>query len=265
MVTNFDNHWDNIPNNETSYTIGMIKWDIARNQPIDNTETLFIKRHRISKQIEKCWIGKVSNFKKTNDIHSKVFFNVEIEQQVFCPEKYKRYPEGWYCIEEIEGLDKNVVKIGKSTKIELKDVWNDIQNDFEETKHKFGKKINFVKSQFKREIIFRDVEQAYILEKNGFNKPAVILAGGVIEELLRIFLETKGENIDKKKFEDIIEICEKKGYLKKEISNLVDAIRLFRNSVHLAKEKSKKYTISKATARATIALIFTIVNDFQRE
>ena len=25
MVTHFDNHWDNLPNNETSYSIGMLR------------------------------------------------------------------------------------------------------------------------------------------------------------------------------------------------------------------------------------------------
>lgn len=144
-------------------------------------------------------------------------------------------------------------------------VWPEIEKEFENSKRALGKKISFVKDVFKREIIFRDIEQAYLLSKMGFNKPAVILAGGVIEELLRIFLESKGENIKKKRFEELIEICEEKGLLKKEISNLASAIRRFRNSVHLATEKSKKYTISKATASATVALIFTIVNDFQKE
>lgn len=144
-------------------------------------------------------------------------------------------------------------------------VWNEIEKDFGISKRVFGKNISFVKNQFRREIIFRDVEQAYFLAKNDFNKPAVILAGGVIEELLRLFLDNKNENVKNKKFEELIEICQKKGFLKEEISNLASAIRRFRNSVHLAAEKSKKYAISKATASATVALIFTIVNDFQKE
>lgn len=265
MVTNFDNHWDYVPNNETSYTIGMIKWDIVKNNPVDNTETLFIKRNKITSEVEGCWIGKVYNFSRENIDRPKIHFKVKIERKISCPEEYRNYTAGWYRLEALEKLDRNLVKIEKSLDTNQKDIWASIENDFEVTKLQFGKRINFVRNQFKRDIIFRDVEQAYILAKEGFNKPAVILAGGVIEELLRLFLDNKNENAKNKRFEELIKICQKKGFLKEEISNLASAIRRFRNSVHLAAEKSKKYTISKATALATVALIFTIANDFQKE
>ncbi|MFH1305728.1 MAG: hypothetical protein ABIH74_04950, partial [Candidatus Omnitrophota bacterium] len=69
--------------------------------------------------------------------------------------------------------------------------WLKIEEEYEISKKKFGMEINFVKGAHKRKIIFRDVEQAYILSKRGFNKPALILAGSIIEELLRLYLESK--------------------------------------------------------------------------
>ena len=78
-----------------------------------------------------------------------------------------------------------------SVKPKSKDIWNDIEKDYDITKRMFGKKINFVGDQFKRQILFRDVEHAYVLANLGFSKPAVILAGGIIEELLSLYLQHK--------------------------------------------------------------------------
>jgi len=141
------------------------------------------------------------------------------------------------------------------------ETWNDIRNEFDISKRTFGRKINFVTDQYKRKVIFRDVEQAYILVKNGFCKPAVIIAGSVIEELLRLYLENKNVKPLKNTFEEYVKTCETKGLLKSGISRLSDSVRHFRNIVHLEKEKSQKYTISKATANGAVSSIFTIVND----
>ena len=85
-------------------------------------------------------------------------------------------------------------KVGSTmeTSLSSKNIWDEIQKDYDISKRGFGKKFNFVTDQFKRKIIFRDVEHAYILANRGFSKPAVILAGGVIEELLRLYLEYMG-------------------------------------------------------------------------
>lgn len=259
MVTNWDNHWNKLHNNRTLFTLGMIRWNIDKIRPVDNTDTLFIKKHRITKEILGCWGGKVYDFKKEMYKDKEaISFGVKLEEIVNCPVNYLSYSEGWYY--EPDRTPKgDITALGKE-----KEAWQSIQEEFDISKREFGKRINFVQNQFKRDIIFRDVEQAYILAKSGYSKPAVILSGGVIEELLRLFLESKSENIKNKKFEELIEICHKKGFLKEEISNLASAIRRFRNSVHLATEKTKKNTISKATASATVALIFTIVNDFQK-
>lgn len=143
-----------------------------------------------------------------------------------------------------------------------KEIWQEIEKDFDVSKKNFGKKINFVKDKYKRNVIFRDVEHSYLLACNGFSKPAVILAGGVIEELLRLYLDSKAIRIKNDSFNDYIKACEANGLLKLAIHKLSDSVRHFRNIVHLSKETSSKITISKATAKGAVSSIFTIANDF---
>ena len=142
------------------------------------------------------------------------------------------------------------------------DAWNKIKNEFDVSKHSFGRKIDFIKDEFKRKIIFRDVSNTYMLVENGFNKSAVILAGSIIEELLRLYLEYKNIHPLKDKFDEYIKSCENERILKKGISRLSDSVRCFRNIVHLENEKSSKYTISKAAAKNALSSIFIIINDF---
>lgn len=145
-----------------------------------------------------------------------------------------------------------------------KDNWASIESEYDVSKNAFGKKINFVSDTFKRNVIFRDVEQAFVLASEGFSKPAVILAGGVIEELLRLYLKHKKIKPKGKRFVDYIKACEDNDLLKRAVHRLTDSIRDFRNLVHLGSEKTKRYTISKATAKGAVASIFTISNDFQK-
>jgi hypothetical protein len=140
--------------------------------------------------------------------------------------------------------------------------WDDIKKEYDVSKRTFGRKINFVTNSFKRKIIFRDVEQAYLLAKYGFSKPAVILAGSVIEELLRIYLQYKNIMPDNNTFDSYIKCCENNRLMKSAISKLTDSVRHFRNLVHLERESSPRSTISKATAKGAVSSIFTIVNDF---
>ena len=63
----------------------------------DNTETIFIKKNRQTKVPEKAWIGKVNNFKITDD---KIFFDVIINKEIPIPQEHKDKTEGWYIIEE---------------------------------------------------------------------------------------------------------------------------------------------------------------------
>lgn len=146
--------------------------------------------------------------------------------------------------------------------LQNKDIWSVIEKDYALTKREFSIKINFVKDEYGKETIFRDVEQAYILAQNGFSKPAVILAGSVIEELLRQYLKYKKVTPSKDTFDEYIKTCKKNDLMKSAIHNLTDSVRLFRNLVHLAKEKNATDAISKATAKGAVASIFTITNDF---
>ena len=141
-----------------------------------------------------------------------------------------------------------------------KQTWDRIQREFDFSKIGFGKKLNFIDDSYKRKIIIRDTEQAYILSKNDFSKPAVILAGGIIEELLRLYLASKRITHRGQTFDSYISECENNNLLKKPISKLLDSIRHFRNYVHLDKEKSKKDSVSKSIASSAVASIFTIVD-----
>lgn len=143
-----------------------------------------------------------------------------------------------------------------------KENWEAIRSEYGISKKDFGKKINFVSDSFKRKIIFRDIEHAFVLASQGFPKPAIILAGGVIEELLRLYLENKNIQPKCDKFFAYIEACENNKLLKRGVSRLTDSIRDFRNLVHLANEETKKHTISKATAKGAVSSIFTVANDF---
>ncbi|MHC4116972.1 MAG: hypothetical protein ACYSWO_05645 [Planctomycetota bacterium] len=142
-----------------------------------------------------------------------------------------------------------------------KDIWDDINKEFEINKQAFGKRINFVKNAYKRTAIFRDLEHAYILANNGLSKPAVILAGSVIEELLRLYLKAKKVNASQDTFDAYIKACEKTGLLKGAV-RLSDSVRHFRNLVHLARETSSTDRISKATAKSAVASVFVVANGF---
>lgn len=141
-------------------------------------------------------------------------------------------------------------------------IWVAIENEFGINKNKFGRKINFVKDKHRRTIIFRDVEHSFVLACSGYSKPAVILAGSVIEELLRLYLQHKNIKLQSDKFDDYIKTCEDHKLLEKGISRLTDSARHFRNLVHLSNEKGKKHAISQSMAKGAVSSIFTIANDF---
>ena len=145
-----------------------------------------------------------------------------------------------------------------------RDIWSGIYKDFEVNKFAFGKNINFVTDGYKRKAIFRDLEQAYILAKNGFSKPAVILSGSIIEELLRLYLKDKKVRPAKNNFNEYIKACEQHGLLKGAISRLSDSVRHFRNLVHLEGEMTVRHKISKAAATSAVTSIFLISNDFRK-
>jgi len=146
------------------------------------------------------------------------------------------------------------------------DYWQEIEKQYGVSKKQFSLKIFFVEDNFRRDIIFRDVNDAHGCLQNGFYKPAVILAGGIIEELLRLYLNYKKITIpkDKDQFDGYIKLCVQENLLKTNVSNLSHSFRGFRNLVHLRAEVGKRYTISRATALGAISALFTIVNDFEK-
>jgi hypothetical protein len=171
-----------------------------------------------------------------------------------------------YAQPAIHKKDSEIAQVNptKLKSIENKEdtIWQQIKNDYGIDKRALGKKISFVTDTFKRKIIFRDIEHAYFLAGKRFSKPAVILAGGVIEELLRLYLQTKAIRPDSNNFEGYIKACQNNGLLKLAISQLTHYVRYFRNFVHLEKETSRD-TISEPIAKGAVASIFTVVNNFE--
>ena len=142
-----------------------------------------------------------------------------------------------------------------------KENWEAIKSEYGISKRDFGKKINFVSDSFKRKVIFRDVEHAFVLASEGFAKPTVILAGGVIEELLRLYLKHKNIAAAGNTFNEYIKACKQNKLLQTGIGKLSDSAREFRNFVHLSKESAKKHSITKAAAKGAVSSIFIIAND----
>lgn len=162
----------------------------------------------------------------------------------------------YQCVTDLIAIVKaSITKIGNEkqymTKSNSKDIWNNISNDFGINKLAFGRKI-----------IFRDMANSYYLAYNGFHKSSVILAGSVIEELLRLYLIYKNIKPKNKKFYAYIKACEINGLLIKGISQLSDSARHFRNIVHLSNENKKSNSMEKTNAINAVSSIFIIANDF---
>ena len=229
------------------------------------------------------WITEVRNFfsviapeynKKLNDIADKL--GDALIREPYGRAAYNYIQQQIEVIRSAESLlnqeakDSRVLKDTKGSQkmtqplegLKKNEIWLEIEKDYELSKRAFGIKINFVTDKFIREIIFRDVGQAYMLAKIGFPKPAVILAGSVIEELLRQYLKHKNIATANKTFDGYIKTCKDNDFLKSAVYSLTDSVRHFRNHVHLAKEKNKKYSISVATAKGAVSSIFTLANDF---
>ena len=163
----------------------------------------------------------------------------------------------------LKGGDKTMTSNSKRFEsLKSPEIWKQIKEEYDFTKKTFGNRISFVNDSNVRLVIFRDTEHAYILEKYGFNKPATVLAGGVIEELLRQYLIYKGIKPSKDDFNGYIKTCKEKGLIRDGYSGLSDTYRYFRNFVHISKEKTKKHAISKGKAKGAVAAIFTIIDAF---
>ena len=102
MVTHFKNHWDHIPQNQSSYPPKMLKNGMDKNKIVENTTTVFVRLNDRTLKPEKAWIGCTYNFKVETD---RIRFQVEIEKEITCPQEYCNYKQGWYVDESgIEGI-----------------------------------------------------------------------------------------------------------------------------------------------------------------
>lgn len=139
--------------------------------------------------------------------------------------------------------------------------WKYIKSNYGLNQRTIALKINFIKDSFKRSVILRDIKDAVFALENNMPKIAVVLSGGVIEEILRCRLESKSIRPEKENFCDYIHTCYKNNIIKKNTASILDAIRDFRNLVHLRNEKSKKDAISRNEASTAINSIFTLIKD----
>jgi len=95
------------------------------------------------------------------------------------------FASSWLSAKEANLRDAREAKMKPWGKVPISfrstDTWREIEKEYDVSKRSFGKKIGFVRDPFKRKVIFRDVEQAFLLAHNGFHKPSVILAGGLLK------------------------------------------------------------------------------------
>src|SRR2546425_4564504 len=82
MVTDFEKHWDRIPNKETSYPYRMLKGDTAGKVLINGTPTVFVKVDKDGLPI-KAWNGRVEGIREEgSDIKFRVVLEFQIENLV---------------------------------------------------------------------------------------------------------------------------------------------------------------------------------------
>lgn len=206
------------------------------------------------------WGNKVAPLLKFNKSYHTAF-NKNLSKLYLDLSSYTLIPAFRSMVSQIQ-MAINELEYDRNDSMENNLSWLTLTDEYGITKRQFGKKISFIKDKYTRSVIFRDIEHAYILAKNGFSKPAVILSGAIIEEMLRQYLIYKNIKPQKNTFNEYIKSCEDNNLLKKAINKLSDSVREFRNIVHISKETTKKHTISKATAIGAITSIFTVANDF---
>lgn len=156
---------------------------------------------------------------------------------------------------------KDILSISSNNNKNKSDLaWEIIQEEFEFSKSGVSKILKrFIPDDFKRHIILRDIGNSFALLSLGFNKEAIILAGGVVEEILRLFILLHYSKRFNNYFE-LLKFCSDNNLFKNSIQKLTDSIREFRNLVHLKKEVDKSCTINKSNAKGAVASIFSIIS-----
>lgn len=158
---------------------------------------------------------------------------------------------------------KGIFQMNKNSSVE--DVWESIKADYSVTKNIFGKKINFIKDKKVRSILFRDTEQAFLIMRLGFYKPAVILAGGIIEEILRQLLAKKEKFDNNISLIELIRRCKNLNLISIQGNNVSESTRNFRNAVHIHNEVSKENEIIRSVAYNAYSSIFILINGINND
>ena len=141
-------------------------------------------------------------------------------------------------------------------------IWKQIKEEFKISKKAFGLRIRFIENKHKRKALFRDIAHAYLLSKQHMPKPSIILAGGVIEELLRLYLESVNITPKENSFTSYINACKGHQLLINPLNSLSDSARHFRNFIHLEKESDHNNELTNYHAANTVASIFLIADGF---
>ncbi|TGU71525.1 hypothetical protein E4633_14525 [Geomonas terrae] len=125
MVTNWENHWDNLRNNRTQYSLGMLKSGVDPSSLPESAETVFIKLKPVTKVVEKAWIGRSYNFHINRN---KIEFSVEIAHPITCPDQYARFSEGWFQVSD-EVNTKSELLPGFMLNLGSTKDWRTFEND----------------------------------------------------------------------------------------------------------------------------------------
>jgi len=116
-----------LPNGKTRYSIGMLKGKMKECKYLDGTKTIFIKRSKTNKKIEKSWIGTTSCFEVGEYKNQKaIYFKVNLEKEIDCPEAYRSYPEGWYLVEEL-AADEDLFSPPFLSKLKTTNDWEEFE------------------------------------------------------------------------------------------------------------------------------------------
>ena len=101
---------------------------------------------------------------------------------------------------------------------------------------------NFVKDKKTKSILVRDFAYAEICREKSMSKPAIILYGSIIEEVLRYKLNSKA------KFSSLIDKFKEKKGLDPSLIRKIDFIKDFRDYVHIFLEKQGNFEPTEGIA-----------------
>jgi len=99
MITHWKNHWNNVPNNRTFYSLKMLKRPLNVKDLRENIFTIFIKLNEKTRRPERAWEGVVYNF-RINNVENRIYFEFRLDREILVPEKYRDWTEGWYKEED---------------------------------------------------------------------------------------------------------------------------------------------------------------------